>query len=68
MALQDLERFRQIVLQQPALEEQLLQAPAGQAFTELALRLGAEHGCPFTAEELREALREARRTWLERWV
>jgi hypothetical protein len=68
MARQDLERFRQIVQQQPTLQEQLLQAPADQAFNELALRLGAEHGCPFTAEELREALREARRTWLERWV
>nr|WP_254614528.1 MULTISPECIES: hypothetical protein [unclassified Myxococcus] len=38
------------------------------AFLALATRLGAEHGCHFTAEELRDLMRDARRSWLGDWV
>jgi hypothetical protein len=60
------ERFRRIVLDDPALFEQLRAVPEGAAFAESALRLGHENGCDFTADDLDAALRAARRAWIER--
>jgi hypothetical protein len=68
MAREDLERFRERVLREPALQERLMQAPDTRSFTELAVGLGAEQGCAFTAEELQAAMQEARRALREQWV
>jgi hypothetical protein len=68
MPLEDLERFRQLVLEDAALQDALRETADTPAFLARARRLGAERGCHFTDEDLREALRAARRTWRERWV
>ena len=68
IASQNLERFRQLVLADRGLHEQLRQAAGLDAFVELTVRLGAERDCLFTAEDVRAALRECRRAWLERWI
>lgn len=64
----DFERFRQRVLEDPALQDALRETTDTQAFIALARRLGAERGCHFTAEDVQEAMRAARRAWRERWV
>jgi len=62
----NLECFVQLVLADPNLLEQL-RAPVNlEHFAALAIRLGRDRGCDFTAEEVRAAVRERRRAWLER--
>jgi hypothetical protein len=65
---QNLERFGELVLADYPLHEQLRAARDTEAFTTLAVQLGAERGCVFTAEVVRNALNERRRAWLERWI
>ena len=68
MPPEDFERFRQLVLEDAELERALRETPDTPAFIALARKLGAERGCHFTAEDVHEAMRAARRTWRERWV
>lgn len=58
IAPQNLERFRQLVLADRGLHEQLRQTSDLSGFIALAVRLGAERDCVFTDEEVRAALRE----------
>lgn len=64
----DFERFRQLVLDDVTLQDALKETADVPAFLALARRLGAERGCHFTEDEVREAIRAARRAWLERWI
>jgi hypothetical protein len=66
MSQESLDGFRQIVLRDPALQEQLWEAPGLDAFLNLALRLAAQCGQPISAEDVDAALREGRREWRER--
>jgi hypothetical protein len=68
LAPANLERFRQLVLADPALHDQLRQSANRESFIALAVRLGAEHDCAFTADDVRAGLRDSRRAWLERWI
>jgi hypothetical protein len=68
IASQNLDRFRQRVLADRTLFEQLRQTANLDGFVALAVRLGAEQGCVFTEQDVRGALRECRRAWLERWI
>jgi hypothetical protein len=68
IAPQNLERFRQMVLADRSLHERLRQTADLDGFVALAVRLGAERDCTFTDQEVRAALREVRRAWLERWI
>jgi hypothetical protein len=68
IASENLERFRQLVLADRSLFDQLRQTAGLDAFVALAVRLGRERDCVFTEEEVRAALRECRRSWLERWI
>lgn len=63
-----LERFQRKVLAEPSLQAPLRDVADAREFPALLVRLGAEHGCDFSEEDVREALRSARRTWRERWV
>jgi hypothetical protein len=64
----DLERFRGLVLADRALQGRLRAAAGWEPFLALAVRLGAEHGCRFTAATVEAALRRQRQAWLERWI
>jgi len=64
----NLERFRELVLAESALHDQLRAAPSEAAFIELAIRLAAERGCELTASALQTAINQERRAWLERWL
>lgn len=62
------ERFRQLVLEDAALQERLRGTPDLKAFVDLTLRLGEERGYRFMAEDVEGAFRESRRAWLRRWI
>lgn len=68
VSLEDFERFRQRVLADVSLQEALRAPMDVPAFLALATRLGAEQGCHFSAEELKDLIRDARRSWLGAWV
>lgn len=65
---ENFEKFRQLVLRDHTLQTRLSGLPTDAIFTELVLAAGVEHGFEFTAAELNQALMEARRSWIERWV
>jgi hypothetical protein len=67
-ARRNLARFGDIVLAEAQLHDQLRAAASEAAFVALAVRLGAERGCDFTAPVVEAAVREQRRAWLERWL
>jgi hypothetical protein len=66
--LQQLRRFGDLVLADSELHDQLRTVADVEAFSVLAVRLGAERGCVFSAPTVQAAVREQRRAWLERWL
>lgn len=66
--MESFEKFRQIVLQDVALQERLRVTIDPHSFVDLIVRVGAEQGCHFTPEDVQAALRESRRRWIERWI
>lgn len=62
------EQFRQLVLADPGLQQQLMQTSDHSVFASLALELGEQHGCRFTAGDVDAALKAAKRSWVERWI
>jgi hypothetical protein len=68
MSGEGFEEFRRLVLGDATLQERLRETRGLKAFLDLTLRMGEEHGYSFTAEDVRDALRESRRAWLQRWV
>jgi predicted ribosomally synthesized peptide with nif11-like leader len=58
MSLENLERFYQRVLEDPALQERLQEAPDKDRLVDLAVHLGQENGYDFTSEELRQRIEE----------
>jgi hypothetical protein len=67
-AMQDFDRFYNLVISEPALMEKLRAAPGRDAFKALAVELGRTHGLNFTEAEVQLALDGAKRTWLERRI
>lgn len=64
----EFERFRQMVLSDPALQGELKQATDRKEFMSVALRLGEQLGARFTPGDLDAALQAARRAWSERAI
>ncbi|HVS40434.1 MAG TPA: aspartyl/asparaginyl beta-hydroxylase domain-containing protein [Gemmataceae bacterium] len=65
---ENLERFRRLVEEDAALAEELWDIGDRQLFLERVVRLGEARGLGFTAAHVEEALRTARRAWLERGI
>jgi hypothetical protein len=65
---QNLERFGELVLADRQLHDRLRATANEAAFVALAVRLGAERECNFTAPVVQAAVNEKRRAWLERWL
>ena len=68
MPKKQFEAFRDLVLRDATLQEALRPPLRDDAFIEAVVRAGAERGFAFTTEDVREAMRASRRTWLERWI
>jgi hypothetical protein len=63
-----LARFRELVLADRTLHDQLRAAPSDADFLELTVRLATERGCTVSAAALQRELNQRRRAWLERWL
>lgn len=68
MSRQALEQFRDLVLEDQALQQQLRDTPDRAVFINCLVALAAERGYDVTHEDIETALRAARRAWLERWI
>jgi hypothetical protein len=62
------EEFRRLVLDDTELQELLHQEPEVETYAALVARLGLDRGFAFTSDDVSEAMQEARRAWLERWI
>jgi predicted ribosomally synthesized peptide with nif11-like leader len=58
MSRESLEQFIQLVLDTPALQEQLQVAPERESLIRLAIELGEANGYSFTAEEVEGKIQE----------
>ncbi len=68
MSQENFERFRELVWEDRALQQELWATTDPNEFIALVQRLGAERGCEFTAEEVSAALRASHSAWLMRWL
>lgn len=66
-AAADFDRFRRVVLEDRALQARLRQLPEWDEVLARLIELG-ESGVRVGGEEIRRALGESRRAWLQRWV
>ena len=63
-----LEAFRRLVLASPDLQLRLRAEADLHDFVPLVVDLGVAHGFAFSDDDVREAMIDLRRAWLERWV
>jgi predicted ribosomally synthesized peptide with nif11-like leader len=68
MSKESFEQFRQLVLQDTALQERLRETFDRETFITLVVRLGEERGYGFTARDVEAALRASQQAWLLRWI
>jgi hypothetical protein len=69
MAAAPFEAFRQHVLADRALQDELLACGAPvDAFAREAADLATAHGFPLTEDDVERAIADARHEWLLRWV
>lgn len=61
-------RFYQLVLHDQTLQAQLRECREPRHFISEVVRLGAEQGYHFSAEEVSMAMNAYRRAWVERWI
>ncbi len=66
MLQEDFERFRDQVLQDSALQEQLRAIEDRDAFMRRVVELGQENGYAFGVEQVAAAMQATRRAWIER--
>jgi hypothetical protein len=64
----ELERFRNIVFADPALQHKLRQAPDRASFVSLVLAHANEHGCLLDSAGIEAAINAAARAWMLRWI
>jgi hypothetical protein len=64
----DLERFHDIVLRSPTLQAQLRVVVDRPQFASALVALAAANSCVVTLADVEDALADARRAWLTRWV
>jgi chloramphenicol O-acetyltransferase len=68
MFQESFEKFRQVVLEDLSLQKELRELSEREEFVRHVVELGAARGFEFTAENVKEAMRENRRVWVERWI
>ena len=64
----ELERFRQAVFGDLNLQQRLRATSDRECFGRLVVSVGRDGGYRFTVQDVEEALRAARQTWIERWI
>jgi predicted ribosomally synthesized peptide with nif11-like leader len=68
MSHENLDNFRELVLQDLSLQEKLRDIADRTVFLSIVVQLGAQSGYSFTAQEVEAALRASQRAWIERWL
>jgi hypothetical protein len=63
----EFERFRRLVLENPALIETLRAGRGQRPFAKATVELGRTHGILFTEGEVESALLRAKESWFERY-
>jgi hypothetical protein len=63
--MESFEQFRQRVLHDPAIQEQLRATDDHASFVDLVVKTGGELGCHFTHEDVEAAIRANRKAWLQ---
>jgi hypothetical protein len=62
------EEFRQLVLAEESLQEELRAITDRKVFIDRLIELGIESDCEFTSDDVEEAMRISRRVWTEREI
>lgn len=68
MSRENFEKFRQIVLEDLSLQNQLNEIERRDEFIERVVDLARERKIEITNDDVAAALSESRRAWLEKWV
>lgn len=63
--MEKFEQFRQIVLEDVALQERLRATTDHASFVDLVVRAGEEQGCHFTPADVEAAMSANRKAWLQ---
>lgn len=66
--IEDLEKLRQIVFQDAALQTELQAISDREEFVARVLEIGRKSDLKFTEEDVSQAMNEQRRAWIERWI
>ncbi len=67
-AVTGFDQFRELVFNDPVLQQQLLSATGRKAFSARAVELGRQHGCEFDSDLVESAIRVGRQAWNDRWA
>lgn len=65
---EEFERFRQAVLQDTNLQQQLRETSDRESFVTLVWELANERGYRFSTADVQDAMQAAQRAWIERWI
>lgn len=66
--IKDLEKLRQIVFRDAALQSDLQAISDREEFIKRMLEIGSERDLKFTEEDILQAMNDQRRAWIERWI
>lgn len=68
MSLVDFERFREIVFADKSLQRELYEIEQPDRFAERIKELAVERSLTVGDDDIQEAMRQARKEWIERWI
>lgn len=68
MSLVDFERFREIVFADKSLQRELYGIEQPDCFAERIKELAVERSLTVGDDDIQEAMRQARKEWIERWI
>jgi len=68
MSLEDFNKFRTLVIEQPKLQEELSPIEDLDVFVTRVVEMARGRQLAVEPEDIREAMSEARKNWIERWI
>jgi len=68
MSLEDFQKFREIVFADRGLQRELYEIEQPDRFAERIKELATERSLSVADEDIQEAMQQARREWIERWI
>ncbi len=68
MSVENFDRFRELVINDPPLRDELRSFPDRAALRQRTIVLGRERGFDFSEADIESAARIMQQVWLERWL